>query len=717
VPEKVTHKALAVVSGVMLTLSGLYLAYGIHQHNDELRDTILAEERTIDATVRDLELYAYSVYRNRLRFLVENNPEIGAAFAARDRERLLAISAPRYAGLRKENVSFHAWDYNLPDGTVFLRVQDPDAHGDNILNTRPILRAVHESRLPAAGYDVGRHGAIYWVAQPVFHGGEYVGATEVGIETGELMEALRERFGAEVAILVHADRWRKAIFVDAGYRSLGDHVLIATEGSTYMSLPDDVIFTEQPDQRITLGRRELIMHNCASLADYRHAPIGSVLVLQDVTDRLASRRVFIAGAAATTLVLLALSFAVLYASFGSLIGRLEASAAEASQARSVAERSRDLLDVSVKERTADLWTANRTLEEQVAELKRMGQQLRESHARLRLVLDSLDAIVYVADMQSHEVLFANRFATEKLGDIVGHPCWQTIQSGQSGPCPFCTNHRLVGADGRPAGVHVWEFHNDGLDRWFVIQERAIRWEDGRLVRLAIATDTTKRHEAEERLRASLREKEVLLKEIHHRVKNNMQIISSLLNLQAQAHGSGQGPQALRDSQARIQAMSLIHEKLYRSGDLSRIDLGDYLGSLVGRLAETYATPGVTVQAAVEGERVLLSLDTAVPCGLIVNELVTNALKHAFPGGRQGRVRVGVARRPEPGGDGSAVELTVSDDGIGLPPGAESAQAGTLGLQLVTMLVGHQLQGSLAVHRDGGTRFVVRFHEVPYAVRT
>jgi len=214
------------------------------------------------------------------------------------------------------------------------------------------------------------------------------------------------------------------------------------------------------------------------------------------------------------------------------------------------------------------------------------------------------------------------------------------------------------------------------------------------------TDITERRRAEAQIAASLKEKEVLLKEIHHRVKNNLQVISSLLNLQAATVVDGKTLEQLRESQNRIRSMALIHERLYQSGNLARIDFGEYVRSLVGFLARTYSMS--TVRIVVNVQSIDLPVNTAIPCGLIINELVSNALKYAFPGGREGEVNIDLVVKP----DGSGV-LSVRDDGIGLPAELVPQKTTTLGLQLVNTLT-KQLNGSIELMRGNGTTFSITF---------
>ncbi len=216
----------------------------------------------------------------------------------------------------------------------------------------------------------------------------------------------------------------------------------------------------------------------------------------------------------------------------------------------------------------------------------------------------------------------------------------------------------------------------------------------------VARDISARKRAEEELRRSLGEKEVLLKEVHHRVKNNLQIISSLLNLQGEELEDADAARRFRESQNRIRSMALIHELLYRSDDLSGIDFAEYVERLVQHIVNSYGPQAHRVESRLEIEARPLSLDCAIPCGLIVTELVANAIEHAFP---DGAGTVSVRFRSDDG----RRHLEVRDDGVGLPPELDPEQAATLGLRLVTALA-RQLGGEYLFEVEGGTGFRVSF---------
>jgi two-component sensor histidine kinase len=206
----------------------------------------------------------------------------------------------------------------------------------------------------------------------------------------------------------------------------------------------------------------------------------------------------------------------------------------------------------------------------------------------------------------------------------------------------------------------------------------------------------------EALATSLREKEVLLQEIHHRVKNNLQVISSLLSLQADHVSDPQAHMILRESQHRVRSMALIHEKLYRSACLAQVDFGDYVHDLAAFLFRSFRSSSQGITLHVDAEPIGLPVDIAMPCGLILNELVSNALKHAFPDDLSGAVTVMLGTTQD-----RRVNMVVADTGVGFAPGVDFRHTETLGLQLVAMLV-EQIDGTFEVDSTAGTRCTIGF---------
>ena len=228
----------------------------------------------------------------------------------------------------------------------------------------------------------------------------------------------------------------------------------------------------------------------------------------------------------------------------------------------------------------------------------------------------------------------------------------------------------------------------------------IKYKEGQAVQ-GIIRDITARKLAEETIKRSLKEKEVLLKEIHHRVKNNLQVICSLLSLQRQGADNKKIREEFTAIHNRIYSMSLIHEKLYQSKDLARLDFSEYTRDLVTNLVHVYKIQNVIYKLEIDVKELIIKIDDAVPCGLLLNEIISNALKHAFPDGRKGKIKVSLNSKQK------KCELIISDNGIGLPKDLDIDKPCTLGLRLINTLVA-QVNGEMKVSRKNGTTFKITF---------
>jgi len=343
--------------------------------------------------------------------------------------------------------------------------------------------------------------------------------------------------------------------------------------------------------------------------------------------------------------------------------------------------------------------AEETLREAQRFLSNVFSSIQDGISILTTEMDILQTNSTMERWYAHATPFKGRKCYEvyhgRKERCVVCPTHDTLQSGQSA-------YAVVPKTGPEGAVTGW------LDLFtFPLIDTATGKMRGVI---EYVRDITPRKQAEEALRASLHEKEILLKEIHHRVKNNMQVISSLLSLQSRHLTDKAAIEMFRESQQRIRSMALVHEKLYQSKDLSRIDFSKYIESLIMFLFHSYRVNSDLVRMKTEVRNVLLDINSAIPCGLIINELVMNALKHAFPGGRKGEIIVSL----QPSGDDRFI-LSVSDDGVGFPAGLDFHKTETLGMQLVTMLV-DQLDGTISLERKPGTRFEVVFRELKYKPR-
>ena len=222
--------------------------------------------------------------------------------------------------------------------------------------------------------------------------------------------------------------------------------------------------------------------------------------------------------------------------------------------------------------------------------------------------------------------------------------------------------------------------------------------------ISLGLDITNRKKSEDKIQASLREKELLLKEIHHRVKNNMQVISSLLSLQSQHVQDENALLLFKESQYRVRSMALVHEKLYQSDNFAEVNFSDYIQDLALKLFRSYEMNPEEIELDINMQNVALGIDLAVPCGLVVNELISNALKHAFShsGNETGKISIDLREK------GDMIVLSVSDDGTGIPPDLNFRQTDSLGLKLIVLLAEDQMEGTVSLDRSNGTKFTIVF---------
>ncbi|HYN44501.1 MAG TPA: PAS domain S-box protein [Candidatus Limnocylindrales bacterium] len=257
----------------------------------------------------------------------------------------------------------------------------------------------------------------------------------------------------------------------------------------------------------------------------------------------------------------------------------------------------------------------------------------------------------------------------------------------------------------PNNYEIEIISKDGKNIPVEINASVIDYE-GKRAEMAIIRDITDRKRAEDQIKLSLKEKETLLKEIHHRVKNNMQIVSSLLDHQAQYIKDKNVIEIFTESQNRILSMSLVHEKLYQSKDLAKIDFYNYINDLAANLFQIYVVNPGKITLTMNIENIQLDIDLAIPCGLIANELVTNSLKYAFPAGTKGEITIAFSKKEE-----NMLEFVISDDGIGFPKDLDFRKTDSLGLHLVTILAENQLHGEINLIRGKGTEFQIKFRGI------
>jgi len=343
---------------------------------------------------------------------------------------------------------------------------------------------------------------------------------------------------------------------------------------------------------------------------------------------------------------------------------------------------------------------------------KMDNELKESQEWLSTTLKSIGDAVIATDANGH-VKFMNSVAESLIGlnqaEVVGRPLKDIFNIVNEETHEKIENPvaKALGGDVVvELSNHTVLIAKDGRKITINYSAAPIRDNKREIAGVVLVfRDVTERKQAEERIKKSLKEKEVLLREVHHRVKNNMQVISSLLRLQSGVLEDKKAVVIFKECQDRVRSMSLVHEKFYRSKDLLNIDFAEYIKELTDGLVRSYGIDASKIAIKINVKGVSLGINLAIPCGLLVNELISNSLKHAFPKGRRGEIKVSL--RPTEKG---RIELIIGDNGVGLPKDLDFRKTKSLGLQLVNTLVKDQLDGEIELDRSAGTKFEIKFKQ-------
>lgn len=354
----------------------------------------------------------------------------------------------------------------------------------------------------------------------------------------------------------------------------------------------------------------------------------------------------------------------------------------------------------------------KTLEHWIENLKlrrKMENTLRKSEERYSLTLEAVNDGLWDWDVSSGDAFFSPNYY-KMLGYDPGefpanYESWQLlVHLDDKDSAEKKLQKSVKSCEGFEIDLRMKT--KSGKWLWVSTRGKAVEKDlDGSATRMVgTLNDITTRIIAEKKINNSLKEKEMLLKEIHHRVKNNLMIISSLLNLQSRQIKDKVSKDIFKESQNRARSMALIHERLYQSTDLKRIDFGDYIESLSKELFHTYAGDLGRIELKINVEDIFLDINTAIPLGLIVNELITNSLKHAFPDGKMGEINIDFHPLDD------HYEFSVKDNGIGFPKDLDFHNTNSMGMQMVTSLT-DQIDGEIELNRSVGTEFKITFKDL------
>lgn len=367
------------------------------------------------------------------------------------------------------------------------------------------------------------------------------------------------------------------------------------------------------------------------------------------------------------------------------------------------KEAHEQLEKRVEERTAELKVANLELQQEILERKKAEEALRKSESNYRGLIENMLEGVYQT-RPGGKIISANPALVQMLGyDSEEELCIAASAEDlyiDSKDRKVMTSKIEEKGELRNVELNLKKKNGQGITA--LENARVVRDQQSKVMFYeGVLTDISERKQAEEKVKAALEEKEVLLKEIHHRVKNNMQMISSLLKLQEIKMKDLTVKKAFKESQNRIRSMAMIHEKLYQSEDLAKIDIGKYIESLTTDLFWTYNVRPDTIKLRIGVKNVYFDIDLAIPCGLIINELVSNSLKYAFPEGKKGEIIIDFSLKND------KYQLTVGDNGTGFPEDLDFRKVETLGLQLV-MLLGKKIKATIELDRRKGTVFKIIF---------
>jgi len=362
------------------------------------------------------------------------------------------------------------------------------------------------------------------------------------------------------------------------------------------------------------------------------------------------------------------------------------------------------LEQKVRERTRELFEMNRSLQTEAGERKKVMEELKVSEEKYRSLVEQTNDLVFHIDKDG-----LITYISPNVSSILGYTPENCLGKNPAEFMPkdkekffYLLHEENVRVRQPVSGVDLTFLDNMQVPHIFEINGTPHFDPDGVFLGFSgIARDITDRKALQDAVEASLREKEILLKEVHHRVKNNMQVISSLLNLQARLIRDEKSREVIRESQNRVMSIALVHEKLYQSKNLAEIDYQDYLKKIAESLLLSYGIPPDTIGIRIRAENIIIPINKAIPLSLIVNEMISNSLKYAFPDNRHGTITIDFTK------EGDQYTLVVKDDGIGLPAAVTLEDTETLGLQLISSLVG-QVQGTITLDRTSGTEYRITF---------
>ncbi|AGF77170.1 PAS domain S-box [Desulfocapsa sulfexigens DSM 10523] len=468
------NKAIITVALSIIILAGISLYHGIALHNVSLKRVIEEEEVNFQTRIGILEKYSFGPYLLRIENLLQLNPQMVTAFANRNREQLYNSTLPIYDALTKENIHFSVMHFHLPDGTTFLRMHNPGFFGDNLQTVRPIIDSVNKIHKQLSGYEIGRHGAFFRIAQPVFFEGAFVGVMEFGIKVHQLLEVAEIDLSGKAASYFFDRVWQKVDHESGHFkmRKFGAFLLNTHGDPLYKSLPSKIDFNI-PINQITLGNKVYILHSQPIFTNYHNEVLGGITILQDITDLVQQKDSYIFQMSALVLLLTVLCLSILYVSFNNLVGRLV--------------KAKSKLQVTVSE-----------LSTEVNERKKAENRALEAQEEWEKTFNAMADIVTIQD-KNMRIVRANKAAYDffeaKPGELEGKKCCEIFR-GSVQPCPGCPGINVI----ENINNHSEIIEHKGLGKIFQVSSAPLlNKNNGVRYVVHVARDITEQKKLEEEL--------------------------------------------------------------------------------------------------------------------------------------------------------------------------------------------------------------------------
>ncbi|MCK9294281.1 MAG: PAS domain S-box protein [Desulfobulbaceae bacterium] len=388
-------KAILLVTSIITALALFYSLHQVANYNKQIASYIVEEKKDFQQIFTSAQNFYFSIYNNWLINFIESNPENIKAFAERDREKLYRLTRPMYDSLKKSYPYIFVMHFHLPDGQAFLRMHKPDFYGDDLRQIRPAIQEVNNTCKPLFGYEIGVYGAFYRIIRPVFHGGRYVGALEIGIRTEEIVDELRRATDKQTSAFFANSFWQKASENKQNHKIFGMHTLVEDKPLIGEILPADFKFDKSAEQIAHHGRTYLI-HILEGFKNCAQEPIGGIIAMQDISPQIAEKKHFILYSLLISAGLGALCILFLSFSFRNLIGNLE--------------KSKEMQGLLINE-----------LNREIAGRAETEKALSMSETSHRRILNSLPDNIFLINLD-FIITWANETALKLAPDFIGAPC-------------------------------------------------------------------------------------------------------------------------------------------------------------------------------------------------------------------------------------------------------------------------------------------------------